>query len=103
MGLLCSQKPQTFLVRRLFVLGGDDEDGEREQDQTDNESDHAAAGDAADKEADEAHRRNEQRIGKLRGNVVDVVALCACGRQNRGVRDRRDVVAADRAGQAGRC
>ena len=50
-GFVVQPKAADFLVRRLFVLGGDDEDSEREQDQTDNESDHAAAGDAADKEA----------------------------------------------------
>ena len=53
-GFVVQPKAADFLVRRLFVLGGDDEDSEREQDQTDNESDHAAAGDAADKEADDA-------------------------------------------------
>ena len=45
--------------------------------------------------------RHRKRIGQLSRNVVNVVALSACGRHNRGVRNRGAMVAADSARKAG--
>ena len=73
-----------------------------QQHNADKERDDAAADQTAYEEADEADRGDQQCVRHLGRNVVNMVALCAGGCKDSRIRDRRDVVAADRAGQAGR-
>ena len=85
---------------RLFLLAcSNNRNGEHQQHHTYAKRQNVVSGHTADKEAYKAYRRDHQRVRHLRGNVINVVALCTRGCEDGRIRNRRNVVAADRARQ----
>ena len=74
-----------------------------DDDHTERERDPRIAREASHDVADEARDHNERRVGNLRGNVAQVVALCARRGEDRRIGYRRDVVAIDRTRHSRRC
>ena len=79
----------------------DEEQDDQHHDDGDREDHEPVLNQTGQHEADERHDRDRDRVRQLRLDVVDVFAAGTCGGHDGRIGNRRAVVAADSASQAG--